>query len=39
MKRILVVAAAVAGLAVYREWKKNEETRQVWDQATDAVKN
>ncbi|WP_235928649.1 DLW-39 family protein [Nesterenkonia haasae] len=39
MKRILVVAAAVASIAVYREWKKSEETRQVWDQATDAVKN
>ena len=39
MKRILIVAAAVAGIAVYREWKKNEDTRQVWNQATDEVKN
>ncbi|WP_424991737.1 DLW-39 family protein [Nesterenkonia salmonea] len=39
MKRILVVAAAVTGIVMYREWKKNEETRQVWNQATDAVKN
>ncbi|WP_238385181.1 DLW-39 family protein [Nesterenkonia muleiensis] len=39
MKRILLATAAVAGFLAYREWKKSEETRQVWDQTTDAVKN
>ncbi|WP_211090601.1 DLW-39 family protein [Nesterenkonia sedimenti] len=37
MKRLLVVAAGVTGYLVYREWRKSEETRQVWDQATDRV--
>ena len=39
MKRLLLTAAAVAGLVAYREWKKSEQTRQVWDQATDTVKD
>ena len=39
--RFLVVAtaAAVAGFLAYREWKRSEETRQVWDQATDSVRS
>ncbi|GFZ83261.1 DLW-39 family protein [Nesterenkonia alkaliphila] len=39
MKRLILAAAAVAGFVVYREWKKSEETRQVWNQATDSVQN
>lgn len=39
MRRLLLTGAAVAGFLAYREWKKSEETRQVWDQATDTVKD
>ncbi|WP_300344059.1 DLW-39 family protein [Nesterenkonia sp.] len=39
MKRLLLTAAAVAGFLAYREWKRSEETRQVWDQATDSVRS
>ncbi|WP_223881119.1 DLW-39 family protein [Nesterenkonia ebinurensis] len=39
MKRLVVAAAAVAGFLIYREWKKSEETRAVWNQATDSVDN
>lgn len=39
MKKLLLVTVAAAGYLAYREWKKSEETRQVWDQTTDAVNN
>ncbi|MDR5711812.1 DLW-39 family protein [Nesterenkonia flava] len=39
MKTLVLTAAAVAGFVVYRRWKQAEETRDVWSQATDSVKD
>lgn len=39
MKRLALTAAAAVAFIAYREWKKSEGTRQVWEQATDAVDN
>ncbi|MGO1522920.1 MAG: DLW-39 family protein [Nesterenkonia sp.] len=39
MKRLLLTAAAVGGFLAYREWKRTEQTRQDWKQATDAVQH
>ncbi|WP_022872689.1 DLW-39 family protein [Nesterenkonia alba] len=38
MKRVLLLAAAVVGVVAYREWKKQEETRDVWSSTTDEVR-
>ncbi|WP_229658672.1 DLW-39 family protein [Nesterenkonia cremea] len=37
MKRLAVAALTVAGVLAYREWRKAEETRGIWAQATDTV--
>lgn len=37
MKRLVFTALAVAGFIAYREWRKAEEAREVWDRATDSV--
>ncbi len=37
MKRLAMAALTVAGIIAYREWRKAEETRGIWDQATDKV--
>lgn len=39
MKRLLLTAAAVSGFLAYREWKRSEQTRQDWQQATDTVQD
>jgi len=39
MKRLLLTAAAVGGFLAYREWKRSEQTRQVWNRATDTVQD
>lgn len=38
MKRLVLTAAPVAGIIVYRRWKETEEVRDVWSQTTDSVK-
>ncbi|MCH8560913.1 MULTISPECIES: DLW-39 family protein [Nesterenkonia] len=37
MKRIVFVALSVAGILGYRQWRRAEDTRQVWSQATDSL--
>ncbi|MBP2319320.1 DLW-39 family protein [Nesterenkonia lacusekhoensis] len=37
MKRLAMAALTVAGILAYREWRKAEETRGIWSQATDTV--
>ncbi|WP_323959888.1 DLW-39 family protein [Arthrobacter sp. JZ12] len=37
MKKLLVVAAAVAGAFAYKRWQESEKEKQVWSEATDSV--
>ncbi|WP_240470799.1 DLW-39 family protein [Haematomicrobium sanguinis] len=38
MKKLLLVAAVVAGVMGYKKWKESEADKSVWDNATDKVK-
>lgn len=37
MKRLAMTVLTVAGIIAYREWRKAEETRGIWNRATDSV--
>ncbi|MFD1845526.1 DLW-39 family protein [Arthrobacter flavus] len=37
MKKLLVVAAAVASVFAYKRWQESERDRAVWRKATDTV--
>lgn len=39
MKKVLLAALAAAGVYAYRQWKQTEQTRKVWDDASDTVDN
>ncbi|MGV0109273.1 MULTISPECIES: DLW-39 family protein [unclassified Arthrobacter] len=37
MKKVLIAAAAAAGLLVYKRWQDSEKSKSVWSNATDDV--
>ncbi|MFJ6279490.1 hypothetical protein SAMN04488693_107160 [Arthrobacter subterraneus] len=37
MKKLLVAAAAVAGVFVFKRWQESEKEKEVWSKATDPV--
>ncbi|MHA7140149.1 MULTISPECIES: DLW-39 family protein [unclassified Arthrobacter] len=37
MKKLLVIAAAVASAFAYKRWQESERDRAVWSKATDTV--
>ncbi|MBM7781401.1 DLW-39 family protein [Arthrobacter tumbae] len=37
MKKLLVAAAAVAGVLAYKRWQESEKDKEVWSSATDPV--
>jgi hypothetical protein len=37
MKRLLLIAAAVAGIFGYRKWKESEADKSAWSRSTDTV--
>jgi hypothetical protein len=37
MKTLLVVAAAVAGVVIYKKWQESETEKSAWSEATDKV--
>ncbi|MDF9277536.1 DLW-39 family protein [Arthrobacter sp. EH-1B-1] len=37
MKKLLVAAAAVAGVFAYKRWQESEKEKEVWSSATDPV--
>ncbi|WP_299168583.1 DLW-39 family protein [uncultured Arthrobacter sp.] len=37
MKKLLVAAAAVAGVFAYKRWQESEKDKEVWSNATDSV--
>jgi len=37
MKMLLAVAAAVAGVVVYKKWQESEAEKSAWSEATDKV--
>ena len=38
MKKLLVAAAAVAGLLAYKRWQDSNIQKRTWSKATDSVK-
>lgn len=37
MKRLAFMVFSVAGILGYRQWRRAEDTRQVWSRATDSL--
>jgi hypothetical protein len=37
VKKVLIAAAAAAGLLVYKRWQDSEKSKTVWSDATDDV--
>ncbi|MFD1213034.1 DLW-39 family protein [Arthrobacter sp. GCM10027362] len=37
MKKLLVLAAAVAGAAIYKKWQESEAEKSAWSKGTDTV--
>ena len=37
MKKLLLLAAAVAGVFAYKKWQESEAERSAWSKATDKV--
>jgi hypothetical protein len=37
VKKLLIAAAAAAGVLVYRRWQDSEKSKSVWSDATDDV--
>lgn len=37
MRKLLVLAAAIAGIATYRKWKETEAEKSVWSESTDTI--
>ncbi|MHA7191410.1 DLW-39 family protein [Arthrobacter sp. MDT2-16] len=37
MKKLLIAAAAAAGVLVYKRWQDSEKSKSVWSNATDDV--
>ncbi|WP_240685082.1 DLW-39 family protein [Arthrobacter nitrophenolicus] len=37
MKKLLVLAAAIAGILVYRKAQKSEARKTIWSESTDSV--
>jgi hypothetical protein len=37
VKKLLALAAAIAGVAVYRKWQESEAEKSVWKKETDKV--
>ncbi|HEV7166589.1 MAG TPA: DLW-39 family protein [Micrococcaceae bacterium] len=38
MKKLLVAAAAVAGVLMYKKWQDSNIQKRTWSRATDSVK-
>ncbi|MDQ6753657.1 MAG: DLW-39 family protein [Actinomycetota bacterium] len=38
MKKLLIVAAAVAGVLMYKKWQESNVQKNTWSNATDSVK-
>ncbi|WP_216364676.1 DLW-39 family protein [Zafaria cholistanensis] len=37
MRKLLVLAAAIAGVFTYRKWKESEAEKSAWSRSTDKV--
>ncbi|MFJ6002169.1 DLW-39 family protein [Arthrobacter sp. NPDC092385] len=37
MKKLLIAAAAAAGVLVYKQWQDSQKSKSVWSNATDDV--
>ncbi|WP_235436422.1 DLW-39 family protein [Arthrobacter sp. RIT-PI-e] len=37
MKKLLIAAAAAAGVVLYKRWQDSERSKAVWSNATDTI--